>query len=209
MRGYFNGMRPGNGRALIRRQGGMKKLIFGLLVVLAYSSCESEGEPVETDLPVPASLSMPIEEVDIQIPEVVPEAAEEVDFDPGMITQEVYNTAKKDVQQLIRELNDIIRSRNYNVWISYLGRDYFEEINSPEFLKQVSESSFLKSKNTVLSDSKDYFTHVVVPSRANSRVDDIEFVSQRRVKAFMVTAQGQRLRLYDLEDFGDGWKIIN
>ncbi|MFP3091398.1 hypothetical protein LQZ21_13840 [Treponema sp. TIM-1] len=189
----------------------MKKLILVLMsVVLAYSSCETEGEPVEEDLVVPAvSLPVPVEEVIPELPVAVQEVIEEDDFDPSSITPEMYNTAKKDVQQLIKELNNIIRSRNYNVWVSYLGHDYFEEINSPEFLKRVSESSFLKSKNTVVSDSKDYFTHVVVPSRANSRVDDIEFVSQKRVKAFMVTAQGQRLRLYDLEDFGDGWKIIN
>jgi uncharacterized protein YigE (DUF2233 family) len=59
-----------------------------------------------------------------------------------------------------------------------------------------------------LSNARDYFIHVVVPSRANSRVDDIEFVDTKRVKAFMVTSQGQRLRLYDLEDFGEGWKIV-
>ncbi|MDR2068242.1 MAG: hypothetical protein LBP71_00020 [Spirochaetaceae bacterium] len=189
----------------------MKKLILILIsAVLACSSCESEGEPVETGIPVAVvSPPMPIEDLAPRLPEAVQEVIEEADFDPGMITPEMYATAKKDVQQLIKELNNIIRSRDYSAWVSYLGRAYFEEINSPEFLKRVSESSFLKSKKTVLSDSKDYFTHVVVPSRANSRVDDIEFVSQKRVKAFMVTAQGQRLRLYDLEDFGDGWKIIN
>ncbi|MDR2759584.1 MAG: hypothetical protein LBB78_09405 [Spirochaetaceae bacterium] len=189
----------------------MKKIILLLIpVVLAYSSCKTEGEPVETDLPVPA-VSLPIQSEDINSPppEVIQEVIDEEAFDPATITPEVYNTAKKDVQQLIKELNNIIRSRNYNAWVSYLGRVYFEEMNSPEFLQRASESSFLKSKNIVLSSSKDYFTHVVVPSRANSRVDDIEFVSGKRVKAFMITAQGQRLRLYDLEDFGDGWKIIN
>jgi uncharacterized protein YigE (DUF2233 family) len=50
---------------------------------------------------------------------------------------------------------------------------------------------------------------VVVPSRANDRVDDIEFASQKRVKAYTVTPNGTRLRLYDLEHIGDQWKIIN
>lgn len=188
----------------------MKKLVLVLMsAILVYGSCKTDGEPVETEFPVPEVSPILIEEVILNPLETVQELIEEEHFDPDTITPEVYNTAKKDVQQLIKELNQIIRSRNYNVWVSYLGEAYFEEINSPEFLQRVSESSFLKSKNTVLSDGKDYFTHVVVPSRANSRVDDIEFVSQNRVKAFMVTAQGQRLRLYDLEDFGDGWKIIN
>jgi hypothetical protein len=187
----------------------MKKLILVLMsVVLAYGSCKTEGEPVKIGFPVPAE-SLPILEEVLLPPETIQQSIEEDDFDSSVITEEVYNAAKKDVQQLIKELNNIIRSRNYDAWVSYLGSAYFEEVNSPEFLKRASESSFLKSKNIVLSDSKDYFVHVVVPARANSRVDDIEFVSQKRVKAYTVTAQGKRLRLYDLEDFGDGWKIIN
>jgi hypothetical protein len=48
-----------------------------------------------------------------------------------------------------------------------------------------------------------------VPSRANDRVDDIEFISQKRVKAYTVSQKGERLRLYDLEKTNEGWKIIN
>jgi hypothetical protein len=40
-------------------------------------------------------------------------------------------------------------------------------------------------------------------------VDDIEFLSETRVKAITVRS-GQALRLYDLETAADGtWKIIN
>ena len=191
----------------------MKKFILVLTgVVLLYVSCNSTGEPVELPPSAPVENNTP-EQIPQQIPPpaqmTIQEIPEEDVFDPRTITPEVYNTTKKDVQQLIKELNGIIQSRNYKAWVSYLGPTHFEEINSPEFLKRVSESSFLKSKNVVLSSVNDYFTHVVVPSRANSRVDDIEFVTQKRVKAFMVTASGQRLRLYELEDFGDGWKIVN
>jgi hypothetical protein len=57
------------------------------------------------------------------------------------------------------------------------------------------------------------FFHVVGPSRASSRVDEIEILSNTRVKAFTVmtnrAGEVQRLRLYDLERFGNTWKIIN
>jgi uncharacterized protein YigE (DUF2233 family) len=49
----------------------------------------------------------------------------------------------------------------------------------------------------------------VVPSRANDRVDDISFVSPQRIKVYTVNNKGERLRLYDLENLGNGWKIIN
>jgi hypothetical protein len=189
----------------------MKKFVLVLIFAVLWYSCQTEGEPVEIFFPAP------IEDTTFYVPEFIQEAPTPVpvlipdadDFDPSLITPELYDTTKKDVQQLINELNRIIQSKNYQAWVSYLGSDYFAEINSSVFLKETSESSFLKSKNTVLSTARDYFINVVVPSRANSRVDDIEFINQKRVKAFTVTSRGQRLRLYDLEDFGDGWKIIN
>jgi hypothetical protein len=190
----------------------MKKIIFVVfLVILTYNSCKTEGKPVEPSItepiePVPVTEIIPDPPEKTQAPEEPPQ--EDV-FDPGIITQELYDTTKKEVQQFISELNGIIRARNYTAWVSYLGSVYYEKINSPEFLMKISESSFLKSNRAVLSDARDYFIRVVVPSRMNSRVDDIEFVSQKRVKVFTITAAGQRLRLYDLEDFGNGWKIIN
>jgi hypothetical protein len=187
----------------------VKKLILVLTgVVLLYASCKTAGEPVEPVLSAPVENDT-LEQISPPALTAIQEMPEEDVFDPRVITPEVYDTTKRDVQQLIEKLNGIIQSRNYKVWVSYLGRTYFEEINSQDFLRRVSEYSFLKSKNTVLSSVNDYFTHVVVPSRANSRVDDIEFVAQNRVKAFMITAQGQRLRLYELENLGDGWKIVN
>jgi hypothetical protein len=185
-----------------------KRILILTGVVLLYVACKTIDEPVEQLLPVSVENNT-LEQIPPPDQMTIHETPEEDVFDPELITPEVYNTTKRDIQQLIKELNGIIQSRNYKAWVSYLGRTYFEEINSQDFLRRVSESSFLKSKNVVLSSINDYFTHVVVPSRANSRVDDIEFVTQKRVKAFTITANGQRLRLYELEDFGDGWKIVN
>jgi hypothetical protein len=71
----------------------------------------------------------------------------------------------------------------------------------------------MKTRKIVLKTAEDYFIHVVVPSRANSRVDDIEFIGQNRVKAFSVNknraGEEQRLVLYNLERSGNSWIIIN
>jgi hypothetical protein len=131
------------------------------------------------------------------------------DFDPGSISEEKFASTKAEVQRLIENLNQIIRARDYEAWVSHLGTEYFAEKNSPAYLAQISEQPRLKTQKIVLNSAQDYFTHVVVPSRANDRVDDIEFVSPTRVKAYTVTANGQRLRLYDLENSGNAWKIIN
>ncbi|MCL2764089.1 MAG: hypothetical protein FWD40_02260 [Treponema sp.] len=134
-------------------------------------------------------------------------------FDPRRVSQQHYNSTRDEVQQFIERLNQIIRSRNYQAWRACLSPEYFAEISSLENLREISALPAMRTRNIVLRTAEDYFVHVVVPSRANSRVDDIEFVSMNRVKAFTINTNNrgeeQRLRLYDLEKIGDTWTIIN
>jgi len=130
-------------------------------------------------------------------------------FDPSSISKEERETTMQEIQLLIQRLNGIIRAKNYNTWVSYLSSDYFAVISSAEYLERISQSTVLIKQNIVLKSAQDYFTHVVVPSRANDHVDDIEFESHTRVKAYTINNRGDRLRLYDLERFGNEWKIIN
>ncbi|MDR2501158.1 MAG: hypothetical protein LBD37_08805 [Treponema sp.] len=137
------------------------------------------------------------------------ESPAEPAFDPQTISQEVYDTAKFDAQKLIGSLNMIIRAKDYNAWVKNLADDYFRSISAPGYLKKISESPALKSRKIRITSPRDYFNYVVVPSRAEDQVDDIEFVSPSRIKAYRITPQGQRLRLYDLEKIGNNWKIID
>lgn len=130
-------------------------------------------------------------------------------FDPSTITKEVFDSTKTEVQALIEKLNQIIRDKNYDAWVQYLSPGYLAELSDPEFLKKTSESTRLKNQKIVLNSVKDYFLYVVVPSRANDRVDDIEFIGQNRVKAYTITNKGQRLRLYELEKTAGNWNIVN
>jgi hypothetical protein len=187
----------------------MKIMLFLLIFpIIGFLSCAGGAEPAGTSS-VQREEEFYEGEEDFDIPAPVEAAEEEAGFDPGSISREVFDSTKSDVQHLIENLNTIIRNRDYAAWVSYLGDDYFTAISSEEYLTRISESARLKTQKIVLQSPNDYFTHVVVPARANDRVDDIEFVSQRRVKAFTITGKGQRLRLYDLERIGEGWKIIN
>jgi len=129
------------------------------------------------------------------------------------VTKEQYASTKEDVQHFIEKLNQTIRKKDYNSWKSALSKEYFDKISSPENLQQLSELPAMKTRRITLKSAEDYFINVVVPSRANSRVDDIEFIGEHRVKAFTVTTNSageeQRLRLYDLEKTGNIWKIID
>ncbi|MDR1211571.1 MAG: hypothetical protein LBK40_04990 [Spirochaetaceae bacterium] len=173
---------------------------------LVLLSCAGQPSGQEA-VPAPAAPVVP--ELVAESEPVVPDEPPDENFDPATISREIFDSTKIDVQQLIQDLNGIIRVRDYRAWVSHLSENYLRNISSPDFLAQISASARLRQQKIVLNSPEDYFNHVVVPSRANDRVDDIEFTSQNRVKAYTLTPNGQRLRLYELEKTGNSWKIMN
>jgi hypothetical protein len=189
-----------------------KILFFLSFILILFISC---GSAPETEAPLPEAPAPPpaeASETSAEIPSPAPPAEEAV-FDPAAISKERKETTKVDVQKFIKDLNNIIRNKNFNAWKAALSGEYLEKISSETYLKQISEQPALKRQNIALKTPEDYFTFVVVPSRANDRVDDIDFISENRVKAYTLQTKQdgivQRLRLYDLEHIGNTWKIIN
>jgi len=193
-------------------------LLF-ILIVIFIVSCGSTDTPapvVPATVPAPVQTPVTVEQENItQNDPIVGVEVENVEeeFNPYTVTQEYYDSTKDEVQHFIEDLNKIIRDGNYNLWRAALSDEYFMEISSQENLQLVSDQPAMRTRRIVLRTAEDYFLYVVVPSRANSRVDDIEFISRDRVKAYTVnitrTGEEQRLRLYDLEKIGNTWKIIN
>ncbi|MDR2049220.1 MAG: hypothetical protein LBP69_07170 [Treponema sp.] len=187
------------------------RLLTAVLTAVFVLSCGGDPEPRAPAGPVQAEEPVGPVETPVQesagVPKEPQSSAET--FDPNSITKEEFDTTKVEVQHLIQKLNDIIRAKNYASWVSYLEEDYFRLISSREYLDQINRTDRMRKANLVLRNARDYFNNVVVPSRANDRVDDIEFISQNRVKAYTISQKGERLRLYDLEKTNEGWKIIN
>jgi hypothetical protein len=177
-------------------------VILAVVLVLFCVSCNSK----------PSSTNEVIEVIieDTSIPQ---DDILDPSFDPLMVSHQHYISTREEVQRFIQELNLIIRNMDYEAWRESLSSEYFAEISSEENLHYWSESPALTSRRIVLRTPHDYFIHVVVPSRANSRVDDIELISENRVKAFTVNinraGEEQWLRLYDLEKINNKWTIIN
>ena len=206
----------------------MKQIgLLSLLPVVLILSCASgpkvnqdspksgdSAEPVTLEKTTPGTPAQPVE---------TPPPPQEKPFDPGTISQEKFETTKADVQALIADLNRLIRAKNYNAWRGHLSDSYFEEISSQEFLDERTEELYKrdqmvassmgrdpkKVQKKLLKNPKDYFDNVVVPSRSNDRMDDIDFVSDNQVKAYTVDNRGQRLVLYNLELIDSKWMIIN
>ena len=193
----------------------MKRIgIVFCLALWFFISCQNEAEPVQPKAPGSSQGTAaekqpePVQQTQPKT-ETNPSTPPTVVFDPSSVTREERETTMADIQQLIERLNGIIRAKNYNAWVSNLSPNYFALISSPEYLNRISQSNALTSQKIVLKSAQDYFTHVVVPSRTNDRVDDIEFESHTRVKAYTINNRGERLRLYDLERTGNEWKIVN
>jgi hypothetical protein len=188
------------------------KALFLVIPFISILSCasntpESQPEPAAQALPPP--LEAP---ASVRQEQEAGAEAEEAGFDPRSITVEEKETTMDEMRLLVVEINRVIRARDYEGWVSYLADEFIAAINSPAYLSELSESSRqLKGQNIVLKTPQDYFTHVVVASRENIRVDasldDIEFLSHNRVKAFTVNTRKQRLRLFEFVKAGDTWKI--
>jgi len=151
---------------------------------------------------------------------VIEEHEEEAPDAPLTVSQEVYDFTLAEVKQFVDGLNALIQKKNYNGWKDALSEELFARISSPEFLASASQSAALKARKIVLKTPNDYFTNVVVPSRSNSKVDEIEFTAVNKVKVFYLEERRRndnsgnstpfrRLRLYELIKIDDTWKIID
>jgi hypothetical protein len=187
------------------------RTLFLCIPFVVVLSCASNSQESSPDL-VAQNSPPPLETSTIGEPAPRPEQEEEAEFDPLSVTVEERETTMDEMRTLIEQINQVIRARDYEGWISYLADDFISIINSPDYLAQLSATSqLLKSKNIILKSPQDYFTYVVVASRENVSVDasldDIEFLSHTRVKAFTVNSRKQRLRLFEFVKADNTWKI--
>lgn len=128
-------------------------------------------------------------------------------FDPASISAEAKKATFTDVRAFIESMNETIRLKDYDTWYKHLSREYVDYYSDPAVLLQKSEAPILKRMGIKLQSLKDYFIYVVYPSRQNDRVDDIEFITERLVKAITIGPDGERQILYFLERDGTSWKI--
>jgi hypothetical protein len=191
-------------------------------VSLAPEQVEPEAPFIPSETAVEEVAEKPVEipvEKPIEVPVVVVK-----EFDPNSVSKAVYQAAKLDITYLIYDLNFIIKHKDYNAWVAHLSDSYFEEISNKNFLEEKTEELYRRDQivaqnlgrdpnaveKIVLRTARDYFDYVVVPSRANDRLDDISFLSEDRVRAYTIDdRRGQRLVLYDLALINHNWLIVN
>jgi hypothetical protein len=148
-----------------------------------------------------------------------PSAADPVSTDPAIqepgpspslapiqVSKEVFNQTFTEVELLIKTLNNLIKARDYLGWTKYLSKDYTAQMSKLDYLRQLNQSAMLQRNNIVLKSLQDYFLNVVVPSRANLRLDDLVFLSENVVEAIMIVGN-RRVTVYRLIKVDNQWMI--
>lgn len=164
----------------------LAKLLL-IMIVPTFSSCVSRPA-VQTEEPPVA-------------PEEPPAPQENF-----IVTEEIYTKTFAEIEAFIKSLNTIVRNKDYENWVTFLTDEYKAKTGDPEYLKEQSEQPILKQNNIVLNSLKDYFYHVVVPSRSQARLDDIEFMNENKIKAISII-RNTRGVLYLLVRVNDKWLI--
>lgn len=171
-------------------------------VAQSSSTAESEQKTVDTE-PAAESANSNSEEPS-SAPETEPEHTADTEiYEMG---EEEYQETKKDLSKLVEELNQIIASRNYQKWLTYLTGEYKEYYSDPEVLQEYSEAPLLKKYDIKLRSLKDYFNYVVVASRKDVHIDDIKALSENKVRAYMIV-NTEPIVVYTLEKVDGQWKI--
>lgn len=123
-----------------------------------------------------------------------------------VVSEEVYTRTFDEIEEFIRNLNDIIHRRDYQSWLAYLSEEYIRRTSDREYLLEQSEKPLLKKSNIRLQSLQDYFEYVVAPSHSRAALEDIEFIDESRVKVIS-SIRGTRGILYLLVRQNGGWKI--
>jgi hypothetical protein len=172
---------------------GNMKLIAVLTAALLAGSCAG-GPPASDSPPAPPP------------PEGPPDSAAGESPTGFEVSEEVYSRTFEEIGEFIDNLNGIIRSAEYESWLGHLSEQYIRTTSDPAYLREQSEKPLLKQADIQLHDLRDYFIYVVVPSRTQATLDEIEFLDENHVKAIALL-RGTRVILYLLERDQGQWKI--
>ena len=174
-------------------------LYISLLPFLLFFYLSCAGKTQVVDEPPPSPL--PPEPVQEKTEEITPREQEEF-----VVTDAIYSQTLDEIKEFVQVLNQVIKSKDFKAWSTYLTTDYIQRTSDPQYLAEQSEKPILKKKNIVLKSLSDYFTYVVVPSRSGAHIDDIEFIDRCHVKAISIIRNTRGL-LYLLVREEDQWRI--
>jgi hypothetical protein len=175
----------------------LNSLFIYLIVIftslMLFTSCQSSEPATVADEQIQNEITAPPEE-------------KKVNVNGYAISEETYTKVFTDIEKLIETLNKIIKEENFNGWKKHLTKEYIAHYNDTTNLNVLNNTPTLKKYNLKIRSLKDYFIYVVVPSRSDVNLDDISFIDDNNIKAYMII-DGDPVVLYNLKFIDNTWKI--
>jgi len=120
------------------------------------------------------------------------------------VSKDVFNEDKASIQQIIKELDVVMKEVSYKKWITYIDQESIDYWSKPVNLKKAS--SKLPKKGLVLRSLEDYFKFVFIPSRAGRDVPEIRYETNTYVKAVQFQEE-QDVIYYHFNKIDGKWKL--
>lgn len=121
-----------------------------------------------------------------------------------IISPDTFAEDKKAILETIKELDLIMKNKDYNSWLSYVTPQSIDYWKQKSHLQAVSAR--LPGNKIQLKTLEDYFNWVFRLSRQNARVDEIRYISSKLVKAVQVSGN-QDIIYYQFEKQNGRWLI--
>ena len=121
-----------------------------------------------------------------------------------VITPDKFAEDKKAILETIKELDLIMKNKDYNSWLNYVTPQSMDYWKQKPHLQAVSAR--LPGNKIQLKTLEDYFNWVFRLSRQNARVDEIRYISSKLVKAVQVSGN-QDIIYYQFEKQNGKWLI--
>ncbi len=121
-----------------------------------------------------------------------------------VISPDTFAEDKKAILETIKELDVIMKNRDYNSWLNYVTPESINYWKQKSHLQAVSAR--LPGNKMQLKTLEDYFNWVFRLSRQNARVDEIRYISSKLVKAVQVSGN-QDIIYYQFEKQNGRWLI--
>lgn len=165
-----------------------------------------EEEPKKVEAPKPEPAPIPEPEPEPIVEEKKDDSDAEYSRSVGNldVSKDTFENDKKLVLSTIDELAIVMKDRNYKLWCSYIDQESIDYWSRPVNLRKAQKK--LPIKGLQLKSLEDYFKFVFIPSRKESKVDEIRYVSKNYVKAIAVKDE-QEVVYYYFNKIGDKWMV--
>ena len=121
------------------------------------------------------------------------------------VTVEEFENDKSEILKIINELKVIMDNGDKTKWLTYIDPDSINYYSNHTNLRKVREK--LPNKQIQLHGIGDYFKYVFIPSRKNSNIDEIRYISKSNIRAVQIREDKSELVYYNFVKKDNKWYV--